>query len=434
MYVKSIIILWALVAGAAQAAPKIEHWVAANGARVYFVAAPELPIVDIQVAFDAGSARDGNFPGLATLTNLLLDDGAAGLNADQIAEGLEGVGASMGASSSRDMATVSLRSLTDPAQLKPAIEIFKGVLSQPSFPKDAFERERKQLLVGVSARKQSPEEIADELFYQGLYGEHPYAHHPDGSDDSLKSLTAENVLMHFQAYYVGKNAVIAIVGALDRAAAADLVGQLTEGMPAGLPAPSLPEVAGLAEGKLVRQNHPSTQTHILLGQPGLSRGDPDYFPLYVGNHMLGGSGLVSRINEEIREKRGLSYSAYSYFMPMRLPGPYILGLQTRNESSDEALGVLKQTLGDFIAKGPTAEELKASKQNITGGFPLRLSSNRKILDHIAMIGFYQLPLDYLDTFNARVEAVTIEQIRAAFQQRIHPDKMVTVMVGNHGQK
>src|SRR4030067_509010 len=117
MYVKSIIILWALVAGAAQAAPKIEHWVAANGARVYFVAAPELPIVDIQVAFDAGSARDGNFPGLATLTNLLLDDGAAGLNADQIAEGLEGVGASMGASSSRGMATVSLRSVTDPAQL-----------------------------------------------------------------------------------------------------------------------------------------------------------------------------------------------------------------------------------------------------------------------------------------------------------------------------
>ncbi|HEC18260.1 MAG TPA: insulinase family protein, partial [Gammaproteobacteria bacterium] len=179
----------------------------------------------------------------------------------------------------------------------------------------------------------------------------------------------------------------------------------------------------------IRIPHPSAQTHILVGQPGMRRGDPDYFPLYVGNHMLGGSGLVARLAEEIREQRGLAYSTYSYFLPMRKKGPYTFGLQTKNESAEEALAVLRDTITRFIKEGPTAEELEASKKNITGGFPLRISSNKKIIDYIGMIGFYQLPMDYLDTFNERVMAVTLDDIKQAFQKRIHPDKMVTVMVG-----
>jgi zinc protease len=161
----------------------------------------------------------------------------------------------------------------------------------------------------------------------------------------------------------------------------------------------------------------------------MSRDDPEYYPLYVGNHILGGSGLVSRISEEVREKRGLSYSAYSYFIPMRYKGPYTLGLQTRNEQTQEAISVMRKTLQDFIDDGPTEKELKASKQNITGGFPLRISSNGKIADNLSSIGFYNLPLDYLDTFNDHVDAVTVEQIKAAFKNRVHPDKMVTVTVG-----
>jgi zinc protease len=168
-----------------------------------------------------------------------------------------------------------------------------------------------------------------------------------------------------------------------------------------------------------------------MGGPGMSRRDPDYFSLYVGNHILGGGGLVSRLNEEIREKRGLSYSVYSYFSPMRRKGPYVLGLQTRNDQVGQALEIARETVKRFIKEGPTAEELEAAKKNITGGFPLRIDSNAEIVEYIAMIGFYGLPLDYLDTFSANVEAVTREQIRDAFRRRVVPDRMVTVVVGGN---
>jgi zinc protease len=161
----------------------------------------------------------------------------------------------------------------------------------------------------------------------------------------------------------------------------------------------------------------------------MARVDPDYFPLYVGNFILGGSGLVSRLSDEIREKRGLSYSAYSYLYPMREPGPFILGLQTRNTQADAALKVLRETLKRFVEKGPTEDELIAAKKNISGGFPLRLDSNRDILEYLSVIGFYGLPLDWLETYVPNVEAVTAESIRDALRRRIKPAEMVTVVVG-----
>ena len=153
----------------------------------------------------------------------------------------------------------------------------------------------------------------------------------------------------------------------------------------------------------------------------------------MGNHILGGSGLVSLLSNEVREKRGLSYSVYSYFRPMHQLGPYQFGLQTRNNQAKEALEVMQNTLTDFINKGPTEAELTAAKQNITGGFALRVDSNSKIADYTAMIGFYGLPLDYLDTFNAKVNAISIKQIKEAFSRRIHADKMVTILVGGQSE-
>ncbi|HEY9198412.1 MAG TPA: pitrilysin family protein, partial [Gammaproteobacteria bacterium] len=220
-----------------------------------------------------------------------------------------------------------------------------------------------------------------------------------------------------------------IVGAVDRAAAERLASEAVRALPAGEPAPALPDVADPAHAREQRIAHPSSQTHIQLGQPGMTRDDPDYFPLYVGNYVLGGGGLVSRLSEEVREKRGLSYSVYSYFMPMAERGPFTLGLQTRNDQSAEALTVLRETLAKFVADGPTEKELKAAKDNITGGQALRIDSNRKILEYLAVIGFYQLPLDYLETFNGKVEAVTLEQVRDAFKRRVQPERMLTVLVG-----
>ena len=425
----AILVCAVLFSTSALATPDIEHWTTNNGARVYYVRAPELPIVDMQIVFDAGAARDGDDHGLAILTNGLLSEGAGGLSANQIAERFESIGAVYGNNAQRDMAVLSLRTLSDKKMFNQAVTTLTTILTKPDFPEKAFEREQNRLLTALKRDKQSPGAIASRAFYQAVYGEHPYSSMPEGTDAGVNGLSVNKLKHFYKQYYVGRNAVVAIVGDLDRQEAENLAESLVGGLPAGQPAKELPEVKDLQEAKLVKINHPSAQTHILVGQPGMKRGDPDYFALYVGNHMLGGSGLVARLSDEIREKRGLAYSTYSYFMPMREDGPYTIGAQTKNESAQESLDVLMQEIKKFVKDGPTDKELKSSKQNITGGFPLRISSNKKIIDYIAMIGFYKLPLNYLDTFNKKVMAVTKDDIKKAFQKRIHPDRMVTVMVG-----
>ncbi|MFV2057431.1 MAG: M16 family metallopeptidase [Thiohalomonadales bacterium] len=417
------------ILGVSQASPKIQHWLTKNGARVYFVPAAEIPMVDVQVVFDAGAARDGEKLGLAVMTNGMLAEGAAELDANQISEGFESAGARFSNSAHRDMAVIGLRSLTEADKLQSTLALLTTVLSKPSFPEDAFDRERKRLLVGLEQRKQSPRSLGSEAYYNALYQGHPYGNLPVGNKETINGLSTQDLKAFYEKYYVGKNAVIAIVGAVDRKAAEGIAEQVVGGLAAGSAAENLPAVKPLADAQTIKIEFPSTQTHVTVGSPGVKRGDPDYFSMYVGNHILGGSGLISRLSEEIREKRGLSYSTYSGLTPMRKSGPYSFGLQTRNESAAEALKILMQEIKKFVADGPSADELIAAKKNITGGFPLRISSNKKIVGYIAMIGFYQLPLDYLDTFNANVEKVTLDSIKKAFQQRVNPDKMITVLVG-----
>jgi len=431
LLISSVLFFSALASTAVSANPDIEHWRTTNGVRVYFVPAPELPIVDIRIIFNAGAARDEDTPGLAILTNGLLAEGAGELSANQLAEQFESIGARFGNSAQRDMAILSLRTLAEKNVFDSAVNTLATILTQPDFPKNAFERERQRLLTTLQRNKQSPGKQANEAFYNAIYTKHPYRNQPTGTEAGINGLDTTKLKAFYDKYYVGRNAVLAIVGDLSRADAEKLAQTLMGKLPAGEPASDLPPVEALAEGNEIRINHPSAQTHILVGQPGMKRGDPDYFALYVGNHILGGSGLVARLSNEIREKRGLAYSSYSYFVPMQQNGPYTIGLQTKNESANEALTVLRETIGTFIKEGPTMEELEAAKKNITGGFPLRISSNKKIIDYIGMIGFYQLPMDYLDTFNERVQAVTLEDIKNAFQKRIHLDKMVTVMVGGN---
>jgi len=426
--------VWLLLIGltlslTVHASPDIESWQTDNGGRVYYVYAPELPMVDIQIIFDAGAARDATKPGLALLTNAMLNEGAAGLTADQIATAFDDVGAQFGNTSQRDMAVLSMRSLTADNALKPALATFENVLASPDFPQAPFERIQKQVLLSLQAEKQSPGAIASRQFYAKLYGKHPYGTMPSGTEESVSSITTEDLKQFYQRYYVAKNAVVVIVGALKKAQATDVAAQLLNQLAPGKKAEAIAKVAPLISAQTLKIDHPSTQTHIVMGQPGMKRHDDDYFALYVGNHILGGSGLVSQLSNEVREKRGLSYSVYSYFRPMRELGPYQLGLQTRNDQAQQALEVMRATVKHFIKNGPSDDELFAAKQNITGGFALRIDSNSKIADYLAMIGFYGLPLDYLDTFIEKVNAVTIQQIKDAFSRRVDPDKMVTILVG-----
>ncbi len=422
-----LLVLWAW-AGTLSASPAIQHWLTPNGARVYFTPAAELPMVDVRVVFAAGSARDGDAPGLAVLSNGLLAEGAATLDAGQIAERFEQVGANFSNGALRDMAWLSLRSLTDPALLTPALQNFHTVLVAPSFPGDALERERQRLLVMLTEQAQEPSTQAELAFYRAIYREHPYASPTSGTADSVTRLTRKQVQGFYQRFYVAKNAVIAIVGAVDRAQAEAIAAQVVDGLLAGEAAPALPELVP-PPATALRVPFPASQTHVWLGQLLALRTDPDYPALYLGNHLLGGSGLTSRLSQAVREQRGLAYSASTHLLPMEQPGPWLLSLQTQTARADEALQVARATVQRLLTEGPGEAELQQAKQNLVGGFPLLFDSNQEIVQYLALIGFYHLPLDYLARFPERIQALSLAQVKDALTRRLRPETWVEVQVG-----
>lgn len=412
-----------------QAGPKIQHWTHKQGAEVYFVQAKGLPLLDMRILWDAGSARDGEQWGVAALTSALLDTGAGDWNADDIAKRLEGVGAQMGSGASRDSASLSLRTLTQPRILKTALETVNKIITAPNFNQTDFDRDKQRTLAGLRQREESPGQQASIAYFNGLYGNHPYAHPSSGNIETVEKLTREDLMRFHKQYYVASNAIIVLIGDISRRQAKAITNQVLAGMATGEKPAEQTKVVVKAKGDTIRTVFPSEQTHIYSGVAVIPRGDPDHVPLYVGNHVLGGSGLVSKIFNEVREKRGLAYSASSHFSPLKQLGPFSMSLQTRNDQADEALTVLQQTLADFIKNGPSDAELESARKNITGGFVLRYDSNQKLAEYIAMIAFYGLPMDYLDSFPKQVATVTRKQIKDAFQRRIHPQQFTTVLVG-----
>lgn len=407
---------------------KIEHWQTSTGAEVYFVENRDLPIIDISVNFAAGSARDtAAKAGLSAITRHMMTTGAAGMSEQDISKRMADIGAILGGDHDLDRAGFKLRTLSSARERDQALDIYTKILQQPDFPEAILQREKTRIVAGLKESATKPDSISSKTFMKALYGDHPYA--LDSEEATVNAIQRADLVRFYQAYYGANNAVIAMIGDMSRQQAAEIAERLSAGLPKGENPPALPDVALPLQAKELRIEHPATQSHIVLGYPGVRRGDPDYFPLYVGNYILGGGGFVSRLTEEVREKRGLVYSVYSYFMPMAVEGPFQVGLQTKKEQGELALKVVRETLENFMNKGVTEAELKAAKQNIIGGFPLRLDSNAKILDYLTVIGFYKLPLTYLDDFNKEVDKVTTAQIKEAFNRRLNLDNMVTVIVG-----
>ena len=430
-YPRSILLALCLLAlhATAWATPEIQHWTTARGGRVYFVPTEGLPLVDIRLVFDAGSARDGEKYGLANLTSGMLDTGAGEWDADAIAQRLENVGALLNTGAGRDSAYLTLRSLTLPDKLATALETAKMVLAHPRFDGRDFDREKNRALLAIKQQGEDPGEIAEIAFMKALYGAHPYAHPAEGLRETVEKLSREDLVDFHQRTYTVKNGVIVIVGQVQRSEAERMAEQLLADLPEGEPMPALPEPESLTGSETVKTEFPSEQTHVYAGVHGMKINDPDYFPLYLGNHILGGSGLVSRIMEEVREKRGYAYNAYSYFVPMRVTGPFEIGLQTKNAQTEAALKVAIKTVQDFIDTGPTDQELEAAKKNIMGGFVLRLDSNQKLTAEVASIAFFNRPLDYLNTFPRKIQAVTREDVKRAFKARVDTGKLLTILVG-----
>jgi zinc protease len=293
-----------------------------------------------------------------------------------------------------------------------------------------WQRERQRLSASLREARTRPGTVAQLAFDKAVFGSHPYGQ--ETTPETLAHIRVADMRARYAAVAPCR-AKVSLVGAVTREQADQIVTQLLSRLPQDpavcVPLPPVTEVAPLTAPVEQRIPFDSAQAHVLIGQPGYKRNDPAFFALLVGNHILGGGGFTSRLTEQVREKRGLSYSVYSYFAPGLHAGAFTIGLQTRPDQAAQALALSQQVLRDFVADGPTEAELQAAKDNLIGGFALRIDTNRKLLANVANIAWNNLPLDYLDHWTERVQQVTTADIRTAFQRVLQPARMVTVVVG-----
>ncbi|MBP0600059.1 insulinase family protein [Herbaspirillum sp. LeCh32-8] len=425
-----------LASAPASAALQIQSWTQPDGARVLFVTNHAIPMLDVSVQFDAGQRRDpAGRAGLAELTAASLTRGVAGgdgpeLSEAQVLDGFADVAAQEQASAGKDRGGAKLRTLSSPSERDKALGLLARMLAHPSFPQAGLDRDKALAISGIREELTKPEAIAEKAFMAAIYGQHPYA--PDATEASVQAIGRDDVVAFHRSHYVANRAVITLIGDVTRQQAEQIAAGLTRDLPQGAALPALPPVVAPKGGE-TRIAHPASQSHILIGAPAIQRGDNDFFALTVGNYILGGGGFVSRLTDEVREKRGLTYSVYSGFSPLAQPGPFQIGLQTKKEQTAEALKVVRATLDKFLQEGPTPAEMKAAKDNLTGGFALRIDSNAKLLENISVVGFYNLPLDYLDRWIDRVREVSVSDVRAAFRKHVHPEQLSTVIVGEDPQ-
>ena len=399
-----------------------------------------IPMVDMQLDFDAGSRRDPpDKVGLAGVTagmasrGIAASSGANALDENALSEAWADLGASFGASATADRMAFALRSLTYPDLLDRVVQLAARQLAQPEFPADIWRRQREQIGASLKESRTRPASVAARAFNAAVFASHPYGY--EMTEATLANIDVADMKSLYTRSVLPCRATVSIVGAVTRAQADALVSQLFSrlGNGAGCAAlPAVAEVAALTRSEELSIPFDSAQAHVMIGQPGFKRDDPDFFALTVGNYILGGGGFVSRLYEEVRQKRGLSYSVYSYFAPALHAGAFAVGLQTRPDQAAQALAVSREVLAQFVRDGPTQAELDAAKANLVGGFALRIDSNRKLLDNLSNIAWNKLALDYLDTWTQQVQRVTVADVQQAFARKLQPQRMVTVVVGARG--
>lgn len=410
---------------------KTEKWLTNNGVQVVFYQAMEVPMLDVSLAFAAGSAYDKNQYGLSALTTQMINQGNSGKDATAIAQALADTGSQFDAETSRDMVIFNLRTLTSKATLEQSTSTFTQIINHPDFPDNAFEGEKQQLLMAVKQAEDSPDGLANLNFFQTLYLHHPYAHPVNGTTATLNAINKNHLIEFYKQYYVSSNAVLVMVGAIDSQKAHQLADKLTQDLPKGSPAASIPKAMQLTKAQKIQIPFPSSQTIVRLGQIGIDHRNPNYFPLMVGNYILGGGALTSRLAIEVREKRGLTYGISSQFSPMPGNGPFIISLSTKNNQSSNAIKIIEDTLNLFINNGPNQQELESAQQYLTGSFPLSLASNRAIASLLLRMAFYHLPDNYLANYVVQINAVTVDEIKQAFKQQVTPNQLLLVTVGRY---
>ena len=419
--------------------PEIQHFNTANGVPVSFVQTDELPIVDISLKFDAGSARDAAIRedgfGIADMTATMLSQGTATMDEDAFAAAAEQLGIDLGAGAYKDMFMLSLRSLSDDAHLKPALSLMQDMLKSPTFDADILERNKAQLMLGLQQQQQDPGSIAGEKFMQALYKDHPYAHPTSGTLETVPTISRDDLQQFWQQFLVAKNASLAITGNLTSAHATQIANQITQILPQGNKAEALPEPAPLTAMQRIDIPFDSTQTTVIIGQIGEQRSaDPKVLQnqtnFAIGNDILAGGDFNARLMKEVRKKRGYTYGISGSMTPMLAKGPYSIGFSTRNDKAEDAIATTLDTINTTLEQGVNTAEVALTKENMKNSFPMSYASNAGINATIGMMNFYHLPDSYLTDYTKRIDNATTDTVNQALNTTLSPEQFLIVTVGS----
>lgn len=424
-YIAAAII--ALTPLAAMAQTEIEEVVTPAGITFWLAQESAIPIVSMEILFRGGTGLDpADRPGAVTMMTGLLNEGAGDMDALAYAAASEDVAARIAFDAGRDTLSVSASMLREVRG--EVAELVRVALHEPRFDADAVERVRGQLLSITRSNTTDPGELGTQTLFGLAFPDHPYSRPVEGTPESIAAMSVEDLRAAHRAALVRDRAYISIVGDVTPAEASELVDTVMAGLPES-DTPLPPDMADRLDGGVRVIDLPGGQSRALFGHAGIARDDPDFVPAYVMNHILGGGGFTSRLTEEVREKRGLTYGI-STFLTTLEHGPLYLGsVASANDTIAEAIELVRIEWARMAQGGATAEELDEAKRFLTGAYPLRFDTNAKIADILVGVQEAELGIDYTAERNALIAAVTLEDIARVAARLLQPEKLTFVVVG-----
>ena len=406
---------------------EIEEVTSPGGVEAWLVEDHSIPFVALEFWFLGGSALDApEARGATYLMTGLLEEGAADMDAQAFAAAREGLAASFSFDASRDVVSIGARMLTQNRDA--AADLLRAALVEPRFDPDAIERVRGQVLSLLERNARDPGTIARTTFNAMAYGDHPYATPQEGTPESVAALTRDDILTAHRAALTRDRVVVGAAGDITAAELGALIDHILGDLPAEAPPRPGPVTSGLAGGVTV-VDFPSPQSVAYFGHAGIDRDDPDFFAAFVLNEVLGGSGFQSRLMQEVRVARGLTYGIGS-FLSLADLSPAVLGqFSSSNELVAEAIDVVRAQWADLAQNGITEAELEAAKRYMTGEYPLRFDGNGTIASILASMQSDDMPVDYITNRNSYVEAVTLDDVRRVAARLLDPAALHFVVVG-----
>ncbi|MBI4723836.1 MAG: insulinase family protein, partial [Rhodomicrobium sp.] len=386
------------------------------------------PMLSMQFAFGGGASQDPEGkPGVATFVAGMLDEGAGNLDSEAFQTRLEDLAAKMSVNASYDNVTGSFQTLTQ--NREESLKLLQMALTSPRFePKDA-ERIREQLFAILRVEGKDPDKVASREWFKLAFGSHPYGRPSNGTLESVAAITPDDLRAYAKRIFARDNVKIAVVGDIDAQALSTALDNVFGDLPEKSDKKPVPDVLwqNVSRQRIVQM--PNPQSVVQFGFQGLKRSDPDFIPAYILNYVVGGGGFASKMMHEVREKRGLAYSVYTYLYPLTHAGIFAGGVATENKSVGQSLDLIKAELERAADEGLTEQELRQAKDYLVGSFALRFDTSAKIAGQLLAIQLDNLGIDYIDRRNGEIEAVTAADIKRVAKRLMGPKNLIVTVAG-----